>query len=224
MRRFVRDNGLGLFFLGIFLVALALQSLTGWQDFNNSQLRHDGESIGYGRYLLSSEFGVAMLENWQSEYLQFALYITATVWLLQRGSPESKELDQAGGESDQEQKIGRHADDDSPLWARVGGVRTRVFSNSLLIAMGTIWLLSWLGQSITGRVAYNAERLEHHQAGLDYLQYVGSADFWERTFQNWQSEFLAVGSMAILAVYLRQRGSPESKPVGTPHDTTAATG
>jgi hypothetical protein len=224
MRAFARDNGLGLFFLAIFLVALALQSLTGWQDFNNGQLRHDGESIGYGRYLLSSEFGVAMLENWQSEYLQFALYITATVWLLQRGSPESKELGQAGGESDREQKIGRHADDDSPLWARVGGLRTRVFSNSLLIAMGTIWVLSWLGQSITGRVAYNEERIEHHQSGLDYVQYLGSADFWERTFQNWQSEFLAVGSMAVLAVYLRQRGSPESKPVGEAHGHTGVTG
>jgi len=224
MKSFARDNGLGLFFLGIFLVALALQTLTGWQDFNNSQLRHGSEAIGYGRYLLSSEFGVAMLENWQSEYLQFALYISATVWLLQRGSPESKELGQAGGESDREQKIGRHADDDSPLWARVGGVRTRVFSNSLLIVMGTIWLLSWLGQSITGRVAYNEERLEHHQSGLDYVQYLGSADFWERTFQNWQSEFLAVGSMAVLAVYLRQRGSPESKPVGEAHGHTGVTG
>ncbi|HEX2071437.1 MAG TPA: DUF6766 family protein [Thermoleophilaceae bacterium] len=222
--RFFRDNSLSIFFLSIFLVALALQSLAGWQDFNNSQLRHDGEAIGYGRFLLSSEFGVAMLENWQSEYLQFALYITATVWFLQRGSPESKELDQAGGESDEEQKIGRHADEDSPLWARVGGVRTRVFSNSLLIVMGAIWLLSWLGQSITGRVAYNEERLEHHQSGLDYWQYIGSADFWERTFQNWQSEFLAVGSMAILAVYLRQRGSPESKPVGEAHGHTGVTG
>jgi hypothetical protein len=224
VRRFARENGLALFFLAIFLVALVLQSLAGWQDFNNGQLRHQGESIGYGRYLLSSEFGVAMLENWQSEYLQFALYITATVWFLQRGSPESKELGKSGGESDAEQKIGRHADADSPLWARAGGLRTRVFSNSLLIVMGTIWLLSWVGQAITGRVAYNAERLEHHQAGLDYVQYVGSADFWERTLQNWQSEFLAVGSMAILAVYLRQRGSPESKPVGEAHDHTGVTG
>lgn len=224
MKRFLRDNSLAIFFLAIFLIALGLQSLAGWQDFNNSQLRHDGESIGYGRYLLSSEFGVAMLENWQSEYLQFALYITATVWFLQRGSPESKELDQAGGESDEEQKIGRHADEDSPLWARVGGLRTRVYSNSLLIVMGGIWLLSWLGQSVTGRVAYNSERLEHHQAGLDYVQYLGSADFWERTLQNWQSEFLAVGSMAILAVYLRQRGSPESKPVGEAHGHTGVTG
>jgi hypothetical protein len=224
VKRFVRDNGLAIFFLTIFLLALGLQTVAGWHDYNNGQLRHGSEAIGYGRYLLSSEFGVALLENWQSEYLQFALYITATVWLLQRGSPESKELGQAGGESDREQKIGRHADDDSPLWARVGGVRTRVFSNSLLIVMGTIWLLSWLGQSITGRVAYNEERLEHREGGLDYLQYLGSADFWERTFQNWQSEFLAVGSMAVLAVYLRQRGSPESKPVGEAHGHTGVTG
>ncbi len=224
MKRFVRDNSLALFFLAIFLLALGFQSLAGWQDFNNAQLRHDGEAIGYGRYLLSSEFGVAMLENWQSEYLQFALYITATVWFVQRGSPESKEIAKAGGESDREQKVGRHADESSPLWARAGGTRTRLFSNSLLIVMGTIWLLSWLGQAITGRVAYNEDRLQHHQAGLDFVQYLGSANFWERTLQNWQSEFLAVGSMAILAVYLRQRGSPESKPVGEAHGHTGVTG
>ena len=224
MKAFARRNGLSLFFLSIFLLALGLQSLAGWQDFNNDQLRHQGDAIGYGRYLLSSEFGVAMLENWQSEYLQFALYIAATIWFLQQGSPESKELDKAGTESEREQKIGRHADRRSPAWARVGGARTWLYSNSLLLVMGAIWLLSWLGQSITGRVAYNAERIEHHQASMGYLDYLGSADFWERTLQNWQSEFLAVGSMAILAVYLRQRGSPESKPVGAAHEHTGVTG
>jgi hypothetical protein len=224
VKSFVRDNSLSIFFLALFLLALGFQSLAGWQDFNNGQLRHQGEAIGYGRYLLSSEFGVAMLENWQSEYLQFALYLTATVWFLQRGSPESKELDKAGLESAEEQKLGHHADASSPRWARAGGLRTRVFSNSLLIVMATIWLLSWLGQSITGRVVYNEERLEHHQDALGYLGYLGSADFWERTLQNWQSEFLALGSMAILAVYLRQRGSPESKPVGEAHDHTGVTG
>jgi hypothetical protein len=224
VRDFARNNSLSIFFLAIFALAVGFQSLAGWQDFNNSQLRHGGDAIGYGRYVLSSEFGVAMLENWQSEYLQFALYLTATVWFLQRGSPESKELDQQGRESEKEQKIGRHATQESPLWARVGGIRTAVFSNSLLLVMGTIWLLSWLVQSITGRVAYNEERIEHHQSALDYVQYLGSADFWERTLQNWQSEFLAVGSMAILAVYLRQRGSPESKPVGEAHDHTGVTG
>ena len=224
VRRALRENGLTLFFLGLFLAALAFQSLAGWQDFNNDQLRHQSPEISYGRYLVSSEFGVAILENWQSEYLQFTLYILATVWLLQRGSPESKEPGALGQESDQRQKIGRHASSRSPRWARVGGLRTAVFSNSLLIVMGLIWLASWAGQSIAGRASYNEERLEHTQAPMSYGEYIGTADFWERTLQNWQSEFLAVGSMAILAVYLRQRGSPESKPVGASHEATGSTG
>ena len=224
MGRSVRDNGLTLFFLGIFLGAVALQAVFGWHDFNNDQLRHQGDPISFGRYLFSSEFGVALLENWQSEYLQFTLYILGTVWLLQRGSPESKELDQAGVESDQRQKIGPHASSRSPRWARAGGLRTAIYSNSLLLVMGAIWLASWFGQSVTGRTSYNEMRFEHRQDALSYVEYVTTADFWERTLQNWQSEFLAVASMAILAVYLRQRGSPESKPVGAPHDATGQTG
>jgi hypothetical protein len=106
----------------------------------------------------------------------------------------------------------------------VGGLRTRIYSNSLVLVMGAIWVASWLGQSVTGRISYNAQQLDHHEAGVGFLTYLGSSDFWDRTLQNWQSEFLAVGSMAVLSIYLRQRGSPESKPVGTPHETTAATG
>jgi hypothetical protein len=165
-----------------------------------------------------------VLENWQSEYLQFTLYIVGTVWLLQRGSPESKELDKAGGESDEEQRVGAHADERSPRWARVGGVRTWLYSNSLLIVMTAIWLASWAAQSVSGRVAYNADQLDHQEAALTWVQYIGTSDFWNRTLQNWQSEFLAVGSMAVLSIYLRQRGSPESKPVGAPHDATGVEG
>jgi len=128
------------------------------------------------------------------------------------------------GESDEDQKIGDHAGADSPKWARVGGLRTRLYSNSLLLVMGTIFLLSWLGQSITGRVAYNAEQLDHQESAVDWLSYVATPDFWNRTLQNWQSEFLAIGSMAVLAIYLRQRGSPESKPVGAPHTATGVEG
>ena len=122
MRRSLRHNGLAIFFLAIFLLAVGFQTVVGWHDFNNDQLRHGGEPISYGRFLLSSEFGRAVLENWQSEYLQFTLYILATVWLVQRGSPESKPLDQAGAESDERQKVGRHADPRSPRWAKVGGI------------------------------------------------------------------------------------------------------
>jgi hypothetical protein len=146
------------------------------------------------------------------------------VWLLQRGSPESKPLDDIGRESEKDQKIGEYADARSPRWARVGGLRTTLYSNSLLIVMTTLWLGSWLAQSIAGASGYNAEQLDHQAATVSWLDYLGTSDFWSRTLQNWQSEFLAVGSMAILSVYLRQRGSPESKPVGAPHDATGLEG
>ncbi len=104
------------------------------------------------------------------------------------------------------------------------GSRRKLYENSLLVVMGTIWLATWLAQSLAGRVEYNAELLSHHEAPVAWLDYVQSASFWERTLENWQSEFLAVGSMAIFAVYLRQRGSPESKPVGAAHHSTGVEG
>ena len=224
MPRFLRENGLGLFFGAIFLATLVAQALVGHHDFNQLQAAHQDDPISLARYVSSSDFAADVLENWQSEYLQFSLYILGTVWLLQRGSPESKELGKAGGESDEEQRVGAHAREDSPRWARAGGLRTRLYSNSLLIVMGGIWLLSWAGQAVAGRVAYNADQFDHQKAALDLAQYLGTADFWNRTLQNWQSEFLAVGSMAVLSIYLRQRGSPESKPVGAAHTATGAEG
>jgi hypothetical protein len=222
--RFVRDNGLSIFFLAIFLLSLAGQAIAGHGSFNHDQLLHHGDPISLGRYLTTSEFAADVAENWQSEYLQFTLYIFGTVWLLQRGSPESKPLDKAGLESDEDQKVGEHADARSPRWARAGGLRTALYSNSLLVVMTTIWLGSWLAQSIAGASGYNASQLDHQAATVSWPHYLGSSDFWSRTLQNWQSEFLAVGSMAILSVYLRQRGSPESKPVGAPHDATGLEG
>jgi uncharacterized protein DUF6766 len=224
VRRFAYENGLTLFFGAIFIAALVAQSLTGWDAFNEEQVRHGAAELSFVRYITSSEFGAAVMENWQSEYLQFTLYLLMTVWLLQKGSPESKELGKEGLESDQQQLVGEHAGRKSPKWARVGGLRTAIYSNSLLIAMGTIWIGSWLAQSITARAAYNEELLSHQQDALSWTAYLGTSDFWERTLQNWQSEFLAVGSMAIVAVYLRQRGSPESKPVGAAHHTTGVEG
>ena len=224
MRRFLRENGLSLVFLGFFVLAVTGQAFAGWHDFNDQATAHHETTISLGRYLTSSSFGNALLENWQSEYLQFTLYILLTVWFVQRGSPESKKPGEDGGESDEDQRVGTHARSDSPRWARVGGLRTRLYSNSLLIVMGTIWVLSWFGQSVTGWSEYNSDQITHHQPTVNWLGYVGSADFWQATLQNWQSEFLAVGSMAAFSIYLRQRGSPESKPVGAPHDATGVEG
>jgi uncharacterized membrane protein YbaN (DUF454 family) len=224
VRTFLKHNGLSLVFLTLFLVTLCLQAIAGHADFNEDQDRHGDPRISLGRYLVSSEFGVAVMENWQSEYLQFTLFILLTVWLLQRGSPESKQLDMAGLESDEDQRVGEHAGEQSPRWAKGHGLARRLYENSLLIVMVSFWIGTWFAQSVTGRVEYNADRLDHHEDAVSWADYLIRPDFWEKTLQNWQSEFLAVGSMAILAVYLRQRGSPESKPVGAPHHATGVEG
>lgn len=224
MPQAVKNHSLGIFFGLIFLAALTGQAVAGWHAFNAEQAAEGLGTLSWGRYLTSSDFAVDVAENWQSEYLQFLLYIVATVWFVQRGSPESKAVNKAGLESDEDQQIGPYADHESPRWAAVGGVRTRVYSWSLALVMGAIFVLSWLAQSIAGHVVYNETRLGRLQDPLSWSQYVTGADFWSRTLQNWQSEFLAVGSMAVLAIYLRQRGSPESKPVGAPHGATGLEG
>ena len=224
MKRFLRDNGLSLFFAAIFLLALFGQAVSGLARYNQDQLSSGADPVSFWAYVTSSSFAVDVAENWQSEYLQFFLMIVVTVWLVQRGSTESKKLDETGTESDEQQKVGRHARPDSPTWARLGGWRTAVYSRSLAAVMGLFFLGSLLAQSIAGRAAYNAEQLGQFSDPVSWVGYATSADFWNRTLQNWQSEFLAVCSAVLFSIYLRQRGSPESKPVGAAHEATAQEG
>jgi hypothetical protein len=219
-RGFLRDNSLTLVFMVMFLVALAGQALAAHRLYNEEQLEHHEHAVGFLDFLTSSRFAVEVTENWQSEFLQFALYVVATVWLVQRGSSESKPPGQEGGGGDEEERLGRHADLDSPFWARVGGLRTAIYANSLALLFAVLFVASWLAQSITGWRDYNAEQQSHGEVVVSWPAYLHQPDFWDRTLQNWQSEFLAVGAMAIFAVYLRQRGSPESKAVGAPHSET----
>ena len=223
--RWVRENSLSLFFLVIFLATLVGQSYAGHLDYNEELKAHDDAAISWGRYTVSSKFGVAVMENWQSEYLQFFVFILATIWLVQKGSNESKTLDEAGLESDQDQRVGKHASPRSPSWAkRIDGLRYHLYANSLLALMGLIFVATWFAESVTGWTEYNGDQLDHHQAAVAWSSYLVSSDFWEKSLQNWQSEFLAVGTMAVFTVYLRQRGSPESKPVGAPHEETGTSG
>jgi hypothetical protein len=224
VRRFIRDHSLSLFFLVIFLAALVGQAIAGHILHNEDAVAHHGTTMTFWRYIVSSDFGNAVMENWQSEYLQFTLFMLATVWLIERGSPESKKPGEEGTESDREQKIGAHAQQDSPEWARPRGIKTFIYSNSLLIVMSTIFFGSWFAQSVTGWTKYNANQVDHHEKVVSWLGYVGSADFWEATLENWQSEFLAVGSFVAITVFLRQRGSSQSKPVGTSHEATGIEG
>lgn len=220
----LRASSLSLFFAAAFLASLVAQAVSGVAVFNTDQRAAGLDPVTFGQYVASSAFWVDVTENWQSEYLQFLLFITATVWFVQRGSPESKKLEEAGRESDEDQKVGEHATPESPPWARAGGWRLAVYSRSLSLVMGAIFLGSWAAQSAAGAVAFSEEQLRELEDPVPWTEYLSMPDFWSRTFQNWQSEMLAVLSMVVLAIYLRERGSPESKPVGSSHEATGVEG
>ncbi|MFG3442967.1 DUF6766 family protein [Nonomuraea sp. NPDC047897] len=223
MRR-IKDNALSLTFLALFVLALGGQAVAGTFQYNDEELSSGGEPVSVLDYVTSSTFAVDVAENWQSEYLQFLLFIVLTVWLVQRGSPESKEPGEEGAESDRQQLVGPYAKADSPAWARAKGVRLWLFSNSLGLVMGAVFVGSWLAQSVAGLAAFNSDRLADLRDPVSWGGYLGSPEFWNRSLQNWQSELLAVLSMVVLSIYLRQRGSPESKPVGASHAATGVEG
>jgi hypothetical protein len=224
MRRFVRENGLSLFFFAIFAITLVGQSFAGRNTYNAVQAEHGGYPVSWWSYVTSTDFGGSVMENWQSEFLQFSLFILATIWLVQKGSNESKVLEDAGLESKAQQHIGRDTPADGPRLAKLDDWRTRIYENSLLLAMTAIFFATWLAQSLNNWREFNDDARQHGDQPIGWTSYLGSADFWERTLQNWQSEFLAVGTMVVFTIYLRQRGSPESKPVGAPHDETGTSG
>jgi hypothetical protein len=221
MRRMLRDNALGLFFLLLFLLALGGQAVAGYFRQVQEMAEHGRAAADFLSFIVSPDFVVDVAENWQSEFLQFFLFIGATVWLVQRGSPESKKPGDEGLGSDADQLVGEYAPADAPSWAKADGWRRTLYGNSLLIVMGTVFVLSWLIQSLGGCIVAGEEAAMHGMPAPTWLEYVASADFWDRTLQNWQSEFLAVGTMVAFSIYLRQRGSAESKPVGTPHRVSA---
>jgi hypothetical protein len=224
MSNFLRRNGLAVFFAALFSATIIAQSFAGQRSYNAEQREHGSAGTDWWGYVTSTDFWSAVMENWQSEFLQFSVFIAATVWLVQKGSNESKKLEDVGLETDEQQKLGAHVTTGSPRWAKAGGVRTRIYENSLLLAMGTIFLATWFGQSLNNWRMFNDEQREHQLESISWGRYLLEADFWEKTLQNWQSEFLAVGVMVVFTIFLRQRGSPESKPVGSPHDETASSG
>ena len=224
MRRFVRENGLSLFFFAIFALAIVGQSFAGRNAYNAVQTNHGDRPVSWWSYVTSTDFGGAVMENWQSEFLQFSLFILATIWLVQKGSNESKVLEDTGLESKVQQRIGRHAPANCPDWAKHDDWRTRIYENSLLLAMTVIFFATWFAQSLNNWREFKDDAQQHGRQPGGWVDYLGNADFWERTLENWQSEFLAVGTLVVFTIFLRQRGSPESKPVGAPHDETASSG
>jgi hypothetical protein len=220
MRRLLRDNGLSITMFGLFLVLLVMQSLTGWRTANQDNQEHRQPTESYGDYLTSDHFLEATAENWESEFLQMAGYVVLTAFLFQKGSPESK--DPGGQEPVDEDPRRRRDDPNAPGPVRRGGFALAIYEHSLSLAMATLFLVSFLLHAIGGHGEYNQQQLEHGEAPVSLLGFMTSAQFWFQSFQNWQSEFLAVAALTVLGIFLRERGSPESKPVAAPHAETGS--
>ena len=223
MRRFLKDNGLTVVLVLLFLITLVGHSIAGRLEYNEAERDHGGAEVSYGAYLTTGHFMESVFENWESEFFQMGLYVYLTAFLVQRGSAESKKPeDETGGKPEEiDDEPSEHRDDaDAPGPVRRGGWLLRVYSNSLSLAFLFLFAVSFVGHALGGAVQYNADRLEHGQSAVSTLAYLTSSTFWFESLQNWQSEFLAVIGIVVLSIFLRQKGSPESKPVHAPHSQT----
>src|SRR6266540_5254307 len=221
MRRVVRYNALSITMFAIFLLTWAGMSVAGHLSTNNDNAEHQQPRESYTEYIGSGAFAEATFENWESEFLQMGAYVLFTAFLLQKGSPESKKPE--GDEADADPRRARN-DPAAPGPVRQGGLVLKLYSHSLSLALLLLFLLSWLGHALGGHAEYNQQQLEHGAQPISLWQFITSSPFWFQSLQNWQSEFLAVAALAVLGIFLRERGSPESKPVAAPHNTTGTSG
>lgn len=217
VRRFLWFNGLALVMFTLFVVFAIMQSVFGWQVRNEELVQAGQAADSFWHYLRTGHFGEAIFENWESEFLQMGSYVLLTAHLVQRGSPESKPVD----EDDRPDDYPDHATRDSPGLSRTPGFAQVLYRNSLSLVMFAFFGLSFIGHLIAGTAAYNEEQaLSEGAASISLWEFAGRPDFWFQSLQNWQSEFLAVGCLVVLSIVLRQHASPESKPVTAPHSQT----
>jgi hypothetical protein len=216
MRRVLRDQSLTLVMFGLFAIFLGAQSLTGYRVYNADRVQMREPEIPFSRYLRSGHFVEATFENWESEFLQMGAYVLLTAFLIQRGSAESRDPDKSK-EADQEDAA---VTSESPWVVRHGGFSLKVYENSLPIALLAIFAVSFVLHAWGGAKVYSEEQLAQGGHASSTWDFLHTSQFWFQSFQNWQSEFLAVGSLVVLSIFLRQRGSPESKPVAAPQKKT----
>jgi Domain of unknown function (DUF6766) len=218
MRRLLRENGLSIVLVSLFVLFWIGQSIAGHREYNSEQRDHQEPEVGYIAYLRSSHFWESTGENWESEFLQIFSYVFLTAFLFQKGSAESKKLDEPQ-QVDRDPRASRNKRD-APWPVRRGGLVLTLYEHSLSLAFLLLFLVSISLHAASGAMAYNEEQAAHGEAPVSILQYAGTSRFWFESFQNWQSEFLAIALVVLLSIFLRQRGSPESKPVDSPHKET----
>lgn len=214
LTRFLYENGLSLVLLFAFLVFWGTQTLVGWRVYNQEQEERGQEPVAYRAYLMSGHFVEATAENWESEFLQMGAFVWLTVFLRQKGSPESKGVTGDDEPQDREPDPSRP---DAPLLVRKGGWWLKLYSHSLTLAFLLLFLVSFIAHAAGGASEYSQEQIAKGEPGVTMMQFLETSEFWFQSMQNWQSEFLAIAAMVLLAVWLRQKGSPESKPVDAAH-------
>lgn len=214
----LHDRSLTLTTIALFVACAAGQVWAGWADHNDTLSQHGRATLSLSQYVTQGHMWEALFENWESEFLQMSAFVVLTAYLYQAGSPESR---RPGVRELQDADPRDHRDQpDAPWPVRRGGWVLRLYEYSLGGALFLLFLVSFAGHAIGGVAARNAEHRLHGEPETALMDYVLSSGFWFESLQNWQSEFLSVGVMVWLAVYLRQRGSPESKPVHAPHQET----
>lgn len=218
--RWVYEHSLFLVCMAIFVLCLAGMAISGLQVYNEERLEHGSVVVPLAEYLRSGHFFEATFENWESEFLQMGAYVVLTIFLFQKGSSESKPIDEPTEQDQDPRKVEIHAG--TPWPVRKGGFLLVLYENSLAIFFFVLFALSFWFHAVSGAVAYSEEQAEHGEPAVGAIEFLGTSQFWFESMQNWQSEFLAVGAIVAASVYLRQRGSPESKPVATPHHETGA--
>jgi hypothetical protein len=218
MSRIWRENSLSIVMFTLFLFAIVGQSIAGQRTFNDDREEHGETEVGYFEYLGSGHFVEAVFENWESEFLQMGLYVLLTAYLVQKGSPESRKLDEKNPQDDDPEKS--RNDPNAPWPVRQGGVVSKLYEYSLATALLTLFVVSFALHAAGGAAEYSREQLAHGAEPVSVFGYLATSQLWFESFQTWQSEFLSIGVLAVLAIFLRQKGSPESKPVAAPHGQT----
>jgi hypothetical protein len=218
--RILRDNGLTIVLAVASLATILGMFLTGWNVYNEELTKHGSQAVTLSSYATSGHFLSALFENWESEFLQMSAYVVLTAFLFQRGSSESKDPDESAAQD--EDPADRANDRNAPLPVRLGGLARQLYSYSLGWALAILFLVSFLLHLRYSAEAESVEALKHGQSVQSIWDHLASAQFWFESFQNWQSEFLSTAVLVVLSIFLRFRGSPESKPVAAPHSETGS--
>jgi hypothetical protein len=210
VRRVLRENGLSILLISLFLLLLGVETLVGYHAYNNQRAQHHQPTVSYLLFLTTGRCLEATAENWESEFLEMAAFVWLTSIVYQKGSPQSKDPCA--------RDVNTPLTARSPLPARRGGWALAIYRRSLSIAFVILFLIAFTLHAVGGRIDYNEDQARHGQPPASLLSFLTSSEFWFQSLQNWQSEFLGIASMVILSIWLRQQGSAESKHVNTPHE------